>query len=175
MRRVLLTTILTCAVGFCASLDGSPSSVEAQGSDLIVQDTSGVTRAASDVGNEGSVQFQVTDAAGSALDGAEVTLKNAVTGEAFSAVSTNGVVAFENLAPGTWTVASATPGVTFANVTISSMSAIGGGIAAGTAGGLAGLSGTTLAVGGVAVAGAATAGGIVAANSGSSKKLSPST
>ena len=102
---------------------------------IVIQDSSGVPRSTSLVDGLGRVDFALVDTAGNPIDGAIVTLTNATTGETLSASTQLGLVTFDNIAPGTWTVASTTPGVTFTNVSILAVSAGAAGttIAAGTA------------------------------------------
>jgi len=117
---------------------------------LTVQDSSGFTRAAEDVNGSARIEFNLTGANGEPANNVEVTLTTA-SGEVIRATAVNGVVVFESVAPGTWTVATATQGITFTNVAIT-----GGTVAAGAAGGLA-VGAAVLGVGGGTVA-------IVAAN-----------
>ena len=118
--------------------------------DIVIQDSSGVARGTSPVDGLGRVDFAVVDAAGNPAEGAVVTLTNTATGEVLTSNSVGGAVAFENVAAGTWTVASATPGLTFTNVTILAVSAgaaAGTGVAAGTVLGVIGAGGAATAVG----------------------------
>ncbi|MCB0347175.1 MAG: carboxypeptidase regulatory-like domain-containing protein [Bdellovibrionales bacterium] len=106
----------------------------AQEADLLVKDTGGFTRASSSVEGSGSVEFTLVDAAGSPAEGVEVTLTNSLSGETLTAISSNGTVVFEGVAPGTWTVASTASGVTFTNVAITSTAlAAGAGLGASSA------------------------------------------
>ncbi len=131
--------------------------------EIIIQDTSGFTRASAEVDELGAVEFSVVDANNIPADGAEIVLTNAETGEAFTRVSVAGNVVFDGIEPGVWTVASSTGGITFTNVGISSGaaylastgaalaaggggSAIGGGTAA-AALGVAAVGGTAVAIG----------------------------
>ena len=125
--------------------------------EITIKDTSGFTRAVSQVDGLGNVEFNLLDAAGTPAEGIEVTLTAVESAETISAVAVNGSVVFESVPPGIWTVASSIPEVTFTNVAIGSSAALVP--AAGAAGfaGLGGLSTGTVAAGGVAVAGATTA------------------
>lgn len=137
---------LRAIVSFALSTLMLLSTVVAQDSEILIKDTAGITRAASQVDGSGVVQFGVETASGAAADGIEVTLTNIATGETMIATAANGTVAFEAVAPGAWTVASTTAGATFTNVTIGSMVAIAGvgGITAGTLGlGALAVGGTT--------------------------------
>ncbi|RMG39386.1 MAG: carboxypeptidase regulatory-like domain-containing protein [Candidatus Dadabacteria bacterium] len=149
--------ILVCALFFMLN----PAMLSAKQSEIVIKDTSGFTRSTASVEDKGKIIFNLVDSAGKAADGVKVTLTNSLTGESLSAVAANGKVIFSNVAPGTWTVASATPGVTFTNISVLSMAAAGGAI-----------SGTTIGLAGL---GAIGAGSAVAANeaSGDGKVLSP--
>lgn len=136
----------------------------AYGADLTILDTSGFTRAAESVDGLGNVEFSVIGSDGVVTEGASITLSNAATGETLTAVVSNGVAAFESIAPGTWTVASATTGVTFTNVAVSSVA-----LAAGAGGGIA------LGAAGLAAAAGGTAAIVAATDTGNSSDLSPST
>ncbi|MBX7138992.1 MAG: hypothetical protein K1X83_13545 [Oligoflexia bacterium] len=122
------------------------STVLAESSEIVVNDTSGVTRAVFDASKQGQLEFQLLDAAGNPADGIEVTLTNAATSETLTATSVGGTVTFDAIAPGTWTVASGIDGVTFTNIAFNAAGAaaltgsvvpavvgIGGLAAAGTA------------------------------------------
>ncbi len=86
--------------------------------DLTIQDTSGFTRSVADVGTSGKVEFVIADASAAPADGVEITLTNSSTHEVITARSVNGVVTFDNVAPGVWTVSTTTVGITFTSVTI---------------------------------------------------------
>lgn len=94
--------------------------------DLTIQDTSGFTRAASEVDGPGSVEFSVVAEGGALAEGVPVTLTNAATGEILTATASNGIVTFQGVSPGVWTVATSASGVTFTNVAIASAVAAGG-------------------------------------------------
>lgn len=119
--------------------------------ELTVLDSSGFTRAAEDVNGSARVEFNLAGPDGELANDIEVTLTTA-SGEVIRATATNGVVVFDSVAPGTWTVATAAQGITFTSVAIT-----GGTVAAGAAGGLA-LGAAALGVGGGTIA-------LVAANS----------
>jgi len=118
-------------------------------SELTIKDTSGIVRNVTQTEDPMRVEFHVLDASNQPADGAEITLKNEAGGVTLTAVSAAGVVAFESVAPGTWTVASLSPSITFTDIVIS---------AAGTAD----VTGSGAALGPVLAAG----GGIVAAGAG---------
>lgn len=155
----------------CEETAAATSTAVQSGDEVVIKDTLGVTRASADVGELAKVEFSLVDAAGKAADGVEVILTNATTGETVTITSANGAAVFEGVAPGVWTVASPTAGVTFTSVTVQSMAA---GLAIG---GAAGISTATLVTGGAA---AAVAGGTVAiaennsSGGGSSTPVSPS-
>jgi hypothetical protein len=117
----------------------------ALGDNLTIQDSSGFTRAQEEIKSSAKVEFNVTGPNGEPASNVEVTLTTA-SGEVIRAVATNGVVVFDAVAPGTWTVATAAQGITFTNVAIT-----GGVVAAGTVGGLA-LGAAALGVGGGTIA-----------------------
>ncbi len=96
--------------------------------EITIQDTSGFTRASSNVDGKGKVEFSVAALGGSAADGIPVTLTNAATGEILTGTSANGLVAFEGISGGVWTVSTSAQGITFTNVMIIG-AATGGGIA----------------------------------------------
>jgi hypothetical protein len=99
--------------------------------EVTIQDTSGFTRAVSEVQGSGSVQFDLVGSGGAAADGVPVTLTNSATGEVLTATSVNGVVVFDGVTPGVWTVATTSPGVTFTSVSVLGAVGTGGGITAG--------------------------------------------
>lgn len=152
------------SVGICGAICAvslsSPPAVVAE--ELVIQDSSGFTRAAEEVKGSAKVEFNVTAENGEPASDIEVILTNA-SGETIRATASNGVVVFNSVAPGTWTVSTTTQGVIFTQVAIT-----GGVVAAGTAGGLA-LGAAALGVGGGTIA-------IVAANDdsdGEGDELSP--
>lgn len=120
-----LAGVLTCACLFLL-----PVAAQAQ---LVITDCFGFTRAIQNVdpGSLSNVQVNVSDAFGSPLNGAEMTLTNSVTGEISTAVVQNGVASFPGVAPGTFSVTTAATGASVGSVSISAASA--GIIAAGTA------------------------------------------
>ncbi len=143
---------------FLAFLITFPASLT-QAAEIAIQDVSGVTRSLSQVESLGNIEFQVATANGLAAEGAEVTLTNALSGEVIKTVSTQGLAAFQNVAPRLWTVASATPGITITNISVLS-STLAAGAAAGSTAGLGGLAagGSGIAAGSVATGGLALAG-----------------
>lgn len=122
MRVVCKATklLLIAAASICVRL---PSSFAA---DLTIQDTSGFSRAAAEVDGPGSVEFSVVTEGGALAEGVPVTLSNAATGQILTATASNGIVTFQGVTPGVWTVATTAPGVTFTNVAIASAIAAGG-------------------------------------------------
>ena len=155
-RSLIVASALLSAALFCS---------RALAEDLVIQDTGGFTRAASEIDKSGMVEFNLVNASGAAADGVEVTLVNSATGLSMKATAVNGLVSFSDVAPGVWTVSTAEAGVTFTSASIV------GGVAAGV-----GAVSATTAAAVVAGGGAATAIGIDAANnSNSGDELSPST
>ncbi len=148
-------------------------------SEVTIKDTSGFTRAVSEIDGVGNVEFNLVDEGGTPAEGVEVTLTSAETGEVISAVAVNGAVIFDTVPPGIWTVASAVPEVTFTNVAIGSSAALVPAAGAGAAGlSSLGVSSSAVAAGGVAAVGAGTA-AVASSRSSDSKKpttspLSPS-
>lgn len=139
LSRISLTALLVLAA--------IPARAENAG--IVIQDSGGIPRGSSPVEGLGRVDFAVVDAAGQPAEGAVVTLTNTVTGETLTASSVSGMVSFDNIAAGTWTVASSSPGLTFTNVSILAVSAGAAGttLAAGTALGIIGTGGAATAVG----------------------------
>lgn len=154
---VFVISLLHLLVAFCSADDNF----------ISILDTSGVTRASSQVDQIGQVDFNIKDSTGNPAQGVEVSLANATTGETFTSIAQDGVVTFSGLSPGAWTVACATPGITFTSVGISSAlagvgtaaGAVGAGtLASGTAAGASGAAATAVGVGaGGAAVGASTA------------------
>lgn len=112
---------------------------------LTIQDSSGFTRSAEEVGGPSRVEFSLTDGNGAPADGTEVTLTSS-SGEVLRATAVGGVVVFDAVAPGLWVVATTSQGVVFTSVVLA------GGVVAGGLGGGIGAGAAILAVGGGAVA-----------------------
>ena len=127
--------------------------VSAALNEITIKDTAGVTRNVTQADQPGPVTFSLTNAAGMPADGVEVSLSNELTGDVLHAVSANGSVVFENVAPGTWVVSTNAADITFTSI----MVGVGTGMAA--AGGGAALAGplAIIAGGGAAVTGASVA------------------
>ena len=140
ITRFLLSKLLLL---FGASLVATGSFAQS----LLITDCPGFTQAVPSVdpGSLSKVEFTVADAAGKAAEGVEVTLTNTATGEVTTAVAKNGLVAFENVTAGTFSVSSSATGVTVGSASITSSV---GAVAAG---------------GAVAGAGAATGGAVAGA------------
>jgi hypothetical protein len=120
--RVFLVIIVAVMTTVSALLSGTPA--YAFGShEISVQDTRGVTRAQGTVDDHARIEFTIQKANGTAPDNVEVTLTNSATMGVLSSMSANGLVAFDQVAPGTWVVATASPGITFTQVNIVSMGA----------------------------------------------------
>ena len=133
---------------------------------ITIKDTSGYTRAASAVQDNGTVQFALANASGEPASGVSVALTNEATHQVFTSQSLNGVAAFEQIPPGSWVVASSTADVTFTDVAIVDALAP---IAAGA--GVTGLE-TAALVGGGAAAATGTAVAVNDATQGSGPDLS---
>jgi len=161
--------MLFAAVFFAVCVTAAPV-LAAGGGVLIIKDATGVERAHNEVTEVGKVEFSLTDASGAPAQNAEITLTNAATGDVITTQAVNGVAAFEGIAPGTWTVASITPGITFTDISL-------GGASAATVGGFSAISLSTAAVAGGAVAVTGATVGIVALTDDSKKNdpISPST
>jgi hypothetical protein len=137
----------------------------AQSGVLVVVDSAGVERAKASVESASKIEFSLTDASGAPAEGAEITLTNEL-GVAISTQSVNGIAVFEGVGPGTWTVASITPGITFTDINLGALSAL-------TTTSLGALSTATVAGGALAV-GATTVGIVAIADDSSDKDpLSP--
>lgn len=120
---------------------------------VSVFDTSGQLRAESEAGEANSaVQFSVSAADGAPADAIEVILTNQQTGEAITAISSNGSIVFESVAPGSWTVSTSAAGITFSNVSIvpammaGAVSGIGLGTGVAAVAGVGAVTATTIAV-----------------------------
>lgn len=177
--KCLLRSTITLLLAMSAVFPTAFAQPEAS-EELTIKDTSGFTRAVSQVDGLGNVEFNLLNEQGAPAEGVEVTLTSADSAEVISAVAVNGAVIFESVPPGIWTVASAVPEVTFTNVAIGSSAALvpAAGAGAGIASSLGGISTTTAAVGGVAAAGVGTAAVASSRNNSSDKPtespLSPS-
>lgn len=131
--------------------------------ELTVQDTSGFTRAASEIEGTGQVDFALVGSTGAAADGVVVTLTNAATGEVLTATAASGTATFQGVTAGVWTVATAAPGVTFTSVSVIGGAAIGA----------AGLGSVAVGAAVVGGGGAAAAIGINEINDDNDDELSP--
>jgi len=170
MFKLLRKLILALALSLFTTSAFASENLE----DLTIKDTSGFTRAVSQVDGIGSVEFNIVDAAGLPADAVEVSLTNAATGSTLNAVAANGTVIFDGVSSGVWTVASTSTEVTFTNVAITSGSAVLGGGAT-VAAGLGSLGGGAAAAAGAVGVGATTlAVSEASKSSSSSKALSPS-
>ena len=103
--------LLAFVLAVCAPLSHAENQI-------TIQDTAGFTRAVAEVGVSGRVEFALTDEHSKPADAIEVTLTNTASGETLTAKSVNGVVTFENVAPGVWTVSTPVSGITFTNVAL---------------------------------------------------------
>ena len=102
----------------------NPGYAQAESRQIVVKDTGGITRNMSEVDTAGDLKFELVDASGQPANGAEVTITNEATGEVISGVSVNGVVVFQGVAPGVWTVASTTPSITFMSIGVTGATAV---------------------------------------------------
>lgn len=141
--------IFTINVNRCSAIEALTESEP--NASVVVKDTAGIVRANEKVEEKGVVTFSLVDASGAPAEGVEVSLVMEGTGETLTGISQAGTVTFEGVASGAWVVSSATPGITFTEVSIlpSSALAAGGGIS------IAGVGIAPVAIGGAAVAGAA--------------------
>jgi hypothetical protein len=92
--------------------------ISAAQTEVTIQDTSGFVRAVGDVGTSGKVEFALINDQSQPAEDVEVKLTNTATGQVVTGRSVNGIVVFQNLAPGIWTVSTSTPGITFTNVAV---------------------------------------------------------
>jgi len=136
-------------ISMVAVLIGAPMPAAAQS--IMINDCQGFTRAVQRVepGQTNNLNIDVVDAAGNPADGVNVSLTNTSTGTTTTVSSSKGVATFANLAPGSYTLASAAPGVVLGTVSFTTGALILG-------------SSAPLVVGGVAAGGIA-AGSAVAA------------
>jgi hypothetical protein len=126
--------LITFVLGLLVTVLGAsaPWAVRPVSADpLIVQDTSGFTRAAEEVSAPARVEFAVSGPNVEAANGVEVTLTS-TSGEVVRATAVNGVVVFDAVPAGLWTVGTESQGILFTNVAIT-----GGVVATGTVGGVA--------------------------------------
>ena len=158
MRKILLVIFIFCGVFLPAA--------RAEVGDIVIQDTGGLTRNTTSVEDFGKIEFSLADAAGVPAEGAEISLTNSLTGEVLTTVSSNGLATFEAVAPGVWTVASASPTVTFTGVIVTSSALAGTAVA-----GAAGLA--PLVIGGGAAAAATTGIAVAASDDGSDSDEDP--
>ncbi|MCO6429587.1 MAG: carboxypeptidase regulatory-like domain-containing protein [Deltaproteobacteria bacterium] len=116
---------------------------------IIIQDCNGFTRGvkSADPSGANKVEVSVSDAGGAPADGSQVTLTNSVTGESITTVAQNGVAVFENVAPGMFTVTTASDALVVGTIGVGSM---GAGIAASTGAAIVG-GGAIAGTGAVAV------------------------
>ncbi len=121
--RIVVMTVTYKNLLLLTCLLALPCAVFAE--ELTVQDTSGFTRAASEVDGSGQVDFALVSETGAAADGAVVTLTNAATGEVLTTTAVGGTASFQGVTAGVWTVATAAPGITFTSVSVIGGAAIG--------------------------------------------------
>ncbi len=139
--RILTKVILTfCFLNFALFASAESS--------ITIQDTSGFTRAVSEVQHLGKVEFNLVDDTGKPASGFSIQLLNSTTGETLSAEVLNGSAAIEGVSPGVWTVSTSAPGITFTSVTVTGLAVAGGGATATLSGAaLIALGGTAVAAG----------------------------
>ena len=151
-RRSPLTRYITALAFAAFSLMAAAPTILRADATVTIQDTSGFTRAVSDVETTGKVEFTLVDTQGAAANGVPVTLTNTATSQTLTVTATQGTATFEGLAPGIWTVSTTAPGITFTNVAVVNAVAAAGiagaGIGTGAliAGGTAAAAGTTIAI-----------------------------
>jgi hypothetical protein len=144
MRRISILIALAVA-----SMAAPIARAHAELGDVTIQDVNGFTRAVAQVDGTGKVEFTVNDSNGEALDGAVIILSNSATGETLTSTSVGGIVTFDSVTPGIWTVTSESSGVTFASAIITGAAVSGFGASTAAA--------TAYTVGGVGAVGAGTA------------------
>jgi hypothetical protein len=97
---------LQCALVLvvCALMAGTTSTAEAQS--IVINDCVGFTRAVRQTspGEPSNVRVEVSSQSGPATNGSELKLTNAVSGESYSAQSANGMVTFERVPSGVYTL-----------------------------------------------------------------------
>ncbi len=158
-------------LALCAILSGSlfaTNPVLADSRTLIINDSSGVERARTAVDEAAKIEFSLTDSAGAPAQGAEITLTNTLTNEVITTTSVDGIAAFEGVAPGSWTVASITPGITFTDINLGALTAL-------TTTTVGTLTTATVAGGAVAAGGATWGIASIVDDSNSDDPLSPAT
>ena len=121
-------------------------STSATAQSLLITDCQGFTRALEQVdpGSLNQVDVEIAGTSGAPANGVEVTLTNAVSGEATTVSSTDGVASFGGIGAGTYAISSSATDVIIGGIVINSGGAAA--IVAGSAG---------LILGGGVVAGAA--------------------
>ncbi|WKZ56958.1 MAG: hypothetical protein QY326_09515 [Bdellovibrionota bacterium] len=142
--------------------------------EISIRDTSGTVRSVAEVADGGNVEFTLTDAHGKPADGVAVTLTDE-SGDSDDEIAVGGLVLFEGLSPGIYTVSTTAPGITFTNIAISSTALVAGGtLGAGAAASGAGLSAGAIGVGGAVVAAGAAGAIAVSDDDSDDPALSPS-
>lgn len=111
---------------------------------LTIKDTSGEARFVGELSDLGTIEMEVS-LSGQPAHGTEVYLQNEGTGETVRAVTENGIVRFEGLTAGSWTVSSADPALVFSSISVVSGTAVAG-IAIGSV--------PAIVIGGAAITGA---------------------
>ncbi len=133
----------------------SPQALALQ--EVTIKDTSGTVRNVTQIDEAANIEFSLTDAHGLPAQGAEVSLKNELTGEILKITAQHGTALFEGVQPGAWVVASSTSSITFTNIAVTSSAAIAAsGAAAATGATFLGtgamVGGGALVIGGTALA-----------------------
>ncbi|MBX7144032.1 MAG: carboxypeptidase-like regulatory domain-containing protein [Oligoflexia bacterium] len=122
------------------------------GQSLLITDCQGFTRAAKSVkpNSLNRIEVNVSDVSGNPLDNVQVSLTNSATGEVSTVTAKSGVAAFENVAPGAFSVSSSAAGVSFSSIAIAP-------------GALSTLAATGIVAGGAVASGGAATGVVIGA------------
>ena len=124
MRSIYLKFLLTLLV---------PALCLAEAGEIQIRDTSGFTRAVSEVEDQGSVEFEVMDASGNPAEGVTVTLTNVETGKVLKSSAVSGLVLFDSVSPGIWVVSTTDSAITFTGIVVSSGAIAGSSVGAAAA------------------------------------------
>jgi len=104
----------------------SVSTTEVHAQFLVINDCNGFTRAFEQVGNDArNIQFDVSGVQGGDVSGARVSLTNNVTGDIRYAAAKSGRVAFSNVLPGAYTVATEATGLIVGAISFSPVPLLG--------------------------------------------------
>lgn len=110
-NRHVLVEIAQLIFFISVLLLGAPQFVLAQS--IVINDCLGFTRAVRQTtpGEPSNVRVEVSSQSGPAANGSEVKLTNAVSGETYSTQSVNGIVTFERVPSGVYTLSAADSGL----------------------------------------------------------------